>query len=512
MLELPPVGTVVANKYRIEALLAQGGMGAVFRARHQLMGKAVALKWLHPDLAGDPEAVGRFLREARAAARIRHPNVVEVHDVGVHEGSLFMVMELLEGETFERLLERGDMPIPQALRLLIGAMHGVAAVHQHGIVHRDIKPQNVFVVYNALHPEGLAKVLDFGISKLNDDQQRGNQLTQTGFVVGTPMYMSLEQMNGDKDVDARADIYSFGVLLYRALTGTPPFDGNTFAALAVQVATHKPPTVKELRPELPTSLDNVVMKAISRAREHRHESIEQLIGELTLLASTEGFLGQMTQPSATPPVITPKRGGEPKPQPDFGRHAQPQAETEPRLPGDVALEEPLLNKSDSFEVSMRSLGRTTRRHVLLKWVAGLVLLGILWAALRSTDSAPVEARAQGAAKSQRQQPSLQGLEPTPTSAAVPTDTLLPLPAPADAPSIPEPADESPPHGAREAKKERRASRPQGQEASVPAVSVASSPAPAATLPEPAAANPPDSTPPLTATGRRSGRLTRDDFR
>ena len=306
MSNLPPIGTLVADKYRIEAMLGEGGMGAVFRARHEVMDKLVALKWLQPNRAEDPAFRDRFIREARVAARIRHTNVVDVYDVGVHHGALFMVMELLHGEGFDRILERGCLPIPAALRLLVGSMKGVAAAHECQIIHRDIKPENIFVVYDAEHPDGLAKVLDFGISKLTDESRALPRVTNTGATLGTPLYMSFEQMNGWPNIDQRTDVYSFGVLLYRALTGAHPFDGENYAALAIAVATHQPRTPKQRRPELPGAIDSIVMKAMARDRNDRHATLHELIDALTLLASTEGFLGQMTQPSASPPLLTPK--------------------------------------------------------------------------------------------------------------------------------------------------------------------------------------------------------------
>src|SRR5688572_14355038 len=283
-------------------------MSAVFRAHHELMDKPVALKWLRPELAVRPEAKDRFMREARASARIKHPNVVDVHDVGVHEGALFLVMELMEGESFADLIAHGNISIPHAIRLLLGAMEGVAMAHEHGIVHRDIKPENIFVVRNRVYPDGIAKILDFGISKLTDEGgARG--LTKTGHTVGTPEYMSMEQMTGDPDVDGRADVYSFGVLLYRALTGTSPFTGETFAAIAVNVATSTPRPPRELRPDLPPALEQVVMKAMARNREHRYPSIRALIDALTFLGSTQGFLSQMPHPAGGPPLLTPTPNG-----------------------------------------------------------------------------------------------------------------------------------------------------------------------------------------------------------
>jgi serine/threonine protein kinase len=283
---LPALGSVVAEKYRIESLLGQGGMGAVFRAHHELLDKRVALKWLHPGMAQNKEVQERFVREARAAARIRHPNVVQVFDVGVHDGELFLVMELLEGASFEDLLSRGSMPLARALALLTDAMRGAAAAHECGIVHRDIKPENIVVVSDASHPEGLAKLLDFGISKLHDEGPGARNITKTGLAMGTPEYMSMEQLQGAKDVDLRTDIYSFGVVLYRTLTGVSPFEADTLADVVVKIATYRPPAPSQLRPELSEGLSRVVMKAMAYDRAERYANMEELIQAL-LGASVE---------------------------------------------------------------------------------------------------------------------------------------------------------------------------------------------------------------------------------
>jgi hypothetical protein len=296
---LPTPGTLIADKYRIEELLGRGGMGAVFRARHELMDSYVALKLLHPEFSHASDSRQRFVREARAAARIRHPNVVQVFDVGLHEGTLFMVMELLQGLSFEAILAEGALPVPRALSLLINAMRGVAEAHAHGIVHRDIKPENIFVTRDPRSLDGVAKVLDFGISKLTDES--AHNLTQTGEVLGTPEYMSFEHMSGARDLDARSDVYSFGVLLYRALTGISPFDADSVAAIAVRVATHRPPPPGQLRPGLPSVLDEVVMKAMAFDRNDRYPNMLALIEALTHVASSEGYLQALPPQASSSP-------------------------------------------------------------------------------------------------------------------------------------------------------------------------------------------------------------------
>jgi serine/threonine protein kinase len=299
---LPALGSLVAGKYRVETLLGQGGMGAVFRARHELMDKHVALKWLHPRLWVHEEAKERFVREARMVARIRHPNVVEIFDVCAGDDALFMVMELLEGESFDRLLVRGTEPITHALAILLDAMAGVAAAHARGIVHRDIKPENIFVSRVEGAPGPVTKILDFGISKLVQDGV-GGSATKTGTTMGTPAYMSPEHMRAARDLDARADVYSFGVLLYRLLTGELPYGEDTFANVAVKQATTRPPSAKELRPDLPSYLSDLVTKAMAYDREQRYPSLTALMEALRPVTTDSSYMSMLTSPSGEVPKL-----------------------------------------------------------------------------------------------------------------------------------------------------------------------------------------------------------------
>jgi serine/threonine protein kinase len=285
---LPGPGTLIAGKYLIERELGAGGMGTVYAARHQLMEKRVALKWLRPEVATGT-ARGRFLREARAVSRIQHPNVVDVYDVGEHEGALFLVMECLEGETLGAFLQRQTPPLDLLVRLLLPAMRGVARAHAEGIVHRDIKPENIFLVHDEEHPDGLAKVLDFGISKLSDDPVQGT-VTQTGAVVGTPAYMCKEQLNGTRDLDGRVDVYAFGVVLYQALAGELPYGGGSFMELVVRIATATPTPLAELRPDLPAELSAIVHRAMAREREDRYASLQDFVRALSTFAVASGCI------------------------------------------------------------------------------------------------------------------------------------------------------------------------------------------------------------------------------
>lgn len=279
-------------------MLGAGGMGIVFEASNELTEKRVAIKVLQPHFAARPEHVQRMLREAQASARIRHPNVVDVFDVGSEGDTPFLVMEYLEGETLAAKLARGVLSTPEALALLVPAMRGVAAGHACGIIHRDVKPENIFLSRQADRQELVPKVLDFGISKVSSLSGEDLSLTASGTTLGTPLYMSYEQLSGLRDVDGRADVYAFGVILYEALTGRTPFRAETLGSLAVQIATTTPMLPSELRPGLRLGLDDVVMRAIARSRDARFGSLDALILALSPFTGEGGpVLGLDTLPA-----------------------------------------------------------------------------------------------------------------------------------------------------------------------------------------------------------------------
>ena len=277
---MPKPGDLIAAKYRIEQLIGVGGMGAVFSATHQYTGKRVALKWMLPELAKDEDAVRRFMREARAAGRISHPNVVDVYDVGQHDDSYFLVMEYLQGEPLTSALARRDLTPTEVLTLLLPAMRGVAAAHRQGVVHRDLKPDNIFLAYEEDGVRREAKVLDFGISKLASDDQPSMHLTRTGAVIGTPYYMSPEQIRGTGEIDHRSDVYAFGVILYESLGGRVPFMAETYGALVLEIATGTPTPLTELVPNLPVELSRIVLRAMARDVNARYASMDELAAAL----------------------------------------------------------------------------------------------------------------------------------------------------------------------------------------------------------------------------------------
>jgi serine/threonine-protein kinase len=295
-------GVLLADRYRVVRVLGRGGMGLVAEARNVITDKRVAVKALHEDVARDPEMSQRLIREATAACRIRHPNVVDVYDVIRDGASIMLVMELLEGESLRALFDRGRLPVGELLAILIPAMHGVAEAHRQGVIHRDVHPGNIFL---ANEPNGTRtpQVLDFGISKIGGDEPHGaqNSLTKSGMTMGTPLYMSYEQLISARDVDLRTDVHSFGVVLYEGLTGQVPYDGENFAAIAMQIVNGNPVPPRELNPEIPVALERLVLRAMARNREDRVASVEALIDGL------KPFMQGASLPQAAPEPAPPSR-------------------------------------------------------------------------------------------------------------------------------------------------------------------------------------------------------------
>ena len=250
------VGDLLAGRYELEELVGAGGMSSVYRAHDRVLERRVALKVLHQHFSDDDEYVQRFLREARTVASLSHPNVVTVIDRGEHEGRQFIVFEYVDGQNLKRLIERnGPAPVERALELAIQIARGLGAAHERGLVHRDVKPQNVL-----LNGDGEAKVTDFGIAR-EIDVQRG--MTQTGTVLGTSDYISPEQAQG-RHVDEHTDVYSLGVVLYELLTGELPFAGENFVAVAMGHINDPPPSLLAKRPDVPPRVAAAVARALAK--------------------------------------------------------------------------------------------------------------------------------------------------------------------------------------------------------------------------------------------------------
>jgi len=271
--ETSPVGELIDGRYRVEALIGLGGMGAVYRATNTRLGRPVALKLLRRDLAHDAGHVKRFLREVQAVSRLSHPHIITVHDFGQTDaGLLYIAMELLEGQTLQELLEeRAHVPAARVLAIGSQICGALAAAHESGVVHRDLKPENV-VLGRAAGESDYVKVLDFGVAKL-DAEDAQPKLTQTGYVVGTPAYMSPEQI-ADKSVTAKADLYALGCVLYECLVGRPPFASRTLMELIAAHTKKDVPPLAEVWPlvEVPDGLEPLLRDLLEKHPACRPES------------------------------------------------------------------------------------------------------------------------------------------------------------------------------------------------------------------------------------------------
>jgi eukaryotic-like serine/threonine-protein kinase len=264
------VGELIAGRYELEKLVGSGGMSNVFRAHDRLLERTVALKILHEQYTRDEEYVERFRREARAVAQLTHPNIVTVIDRGEQEGRQFIVFEYIDGENLKELTNRGPLDVREAIRLSLQVAHALSFAHERGLVHRDVKPQNVL-----LNEDSQAKVTDFGIARSLDV----HGVTQTGTVLGTSDYIAPEQARGQK-VDPKTDIYSLGVVLYELLTGDVPYAGDNFVAVAMRHVNEPVPSVIERRPDCPTRLDLAIQRAMAKDPDDRFESMAHFVNEL----------------------------------------------------------------------------------------------------------------------------------------------------------------------------------------------------------------------------------------
>ncbi len=311
-------GTVLAGKYRVERLIGQGGMGVVVEARHTTLDDRVALKFLLPEYAAHPEASQRFLREARAAVRIKSAHVARVSDVGtLDSGAPYMVMDFLEGSDASHGLSQGQvLPLHEAVDYIVQACDALAEAHSLGIVHRDIKPANLFVTR---HQDGspFVKLLDFGISKVGSEVGGADGLTRTTATMGSALYMSPEQIRQSKSVDHRTDIYALGVSLYEMLTGRQPFIAENFAALCVEIATGTPTPLRELRPDVPPEFAATLERAYARDLNTRFQSVGELVVALSpwapprtqpIIERIARAAGLVPRFSSSPPPADPGRG------------------------------------------------------------------------------------------------------------------------------------------------------------------------------------------------------------
>jgi serine/threonine-protein kinase len=275
-------GDILAGKYRVERVIGSGGMGIVVAARHQQLDQLVAIKFVRDEAIGDEGAVERFLREARAAVKLKSEHAAKVLDVGTLEsGAPYMVMEFLEGRDLGQVLENdGPLPIVAVTEWVLQACEAVAEAHAAGIVHRDLKPQNLFLARTVGGLQGI-KVLDFGVSKLMHSMSGElGSLTRTRTMLGSPLYMAPEQMRSARDVNATADVWAFGVVLFELLTGRWPFEAETMPELCLKVVSEPPLSLAQLRPETPASLVRVVERCLSKDPTARFANAAELASAL----------------------------------------------------------------------------------------------------------------------------------------------------------------------------------------------------------------------------------------
>ena len=288
------IGTIIGN-YQVRELLGEGGMGKVYLALHPGIGRRAAVKVLHANLALDPQLVSRFFTEARATNAITHPSIVDIYDYGtLADGTPYIVMEYLEGRTLKDELAERQPLIVVALDWACQVAEALAAAHAKQVVHRDLKPENLFVVEDPRVPgHKQLKILDFGIAKLQKDplsSAEHSHQTRTGVLMGTPLYMSPEQCLGVKEVDARSDIYSLGVIVYEMLTGSPPFVSQGVGAVINMHINQAPEPPTALNPNVTPELEAAVLKALEKSPDTRYASMYELLGDLqdALAAANDG--------------------------------------------------------------------------------------------------------------------------------------------------------------------------------------------------------------------------------
>jgi serine/threonine-protein kinase len=324
-------GTML-GKYQIVCRLGSGGMGSVYEAVHTGIAKPVAIKTLSNRLASEPRAQTRFLREAAAASRLNHPHVVDVNDYGAEDGVTYIVMELLRGEDLAGMLARepAGMPIDVTADVMLAVCAGVFAAHEAGVIHRDLKPQNIFLAHTAIG-DVVPKVLDFGISKLLDEQM-SQTLTGTGTVMGTTPYLSPEQVAGHP-VDGRSDQYTLGVILYECVTGRRPHDGDSLFAIMRSIADGQFVRPRQLRPDIPPAFEAVILRAMGFPPDRRYESVHALGQALLPFGSAKGrviwadYFGTERGAENTAPLPA---SNSPRPEPIFpppGRAGRPESYT-----------------------------------------------------------------------------------------------------------------------------------------------------------------------------------------
>jgi eukaryotic-like serine/threonine-protein kinase len=300
------VGTSIAGKYRLERALARGGMGSVWVARHLHLDVEVAIKFMAPELAASAEGRARFEREAKASAQLKTANVVQIHDYGIEDDTPYLVMELLEGDSLEtRLRREGRLSLPATLAIVEPVCKALRRAHEVGLVHRDLKPGNIFIARQG-GGEEIVKVLDFGIAKSLDPAQ-GSAVTRTGTLLGSPAYMSPEQTRRSKQIDHRSDLWSLGVVVFECLTGQVPFVGEEIVDLLVAICRDPIPIPSTLVPSLGPEVDRFLARSLAREPEQRFQSapeFAQAFAELVLAGGPRPSTAEDRPPMKRSPAVS----------------------------------------------------------------------------------------------------------------------------------------------------------------------------------------------------------------
>jgi serine/threonine-protein kinase len=299
------IGQVVDQKYKILRRIGEGGMGAVYEAEHVVIGRKVAVKVLHANVAEQQESVTRFEREAQAAARIGNDHILDVLDVGsLPSGARYMVCEFLEGETLAaRLKQRRALEPQEVLPMALQLLNGLGAAHAAGVVHRDLKPDNIFLLRQKAGWTDFVKIIDFGISKFQAMAgDSGMRMTATGIVMGTSYYLSPEQARGTPEADHRSDLYTVGVILYELVTGQLPFSAASFNDLLFKIVLEKPKPPKVVVPAIDDAFSDLILKAMERDRDYRFQSAQEFAVALEAWAEQMGLTGPRGMLSSHPPT------------------------------------------------------------------------------------------------------------------------------------------------------------------------------------------------------------------
>lgn len=378
-------GTVLLGKYVVERVVGKGGMGIVAAARHMELGELFAIKLLLESDLEHPEPIERFLREARASAKLKSQHAVRVHDFGrLPSGTPYMVMEYLAGQDLRQLLQtRGSLTIEEAVQYVLEACEAVAEAHAMGIVHRDIKPANLFLVRRPAAPS-IIKVLDFGISKELDPQERvGADLTRTGSLLGSPNYMSPEQMTHVKDADARSDVWSLGIVLFQLITGKLPFQGSVLTEVVARVLTEDVPRPRSLRSSIPAELEAIVLRCLEKKPEKRFQSVNELAAALRLMISNEPPRIRATEFSLADTLQ--------RPQLDDGRAPPIPVAPEPRtVSTEVTISETEVPTRNAWgqEATEKSLRRNKQGLVAFGAAATVLIGGSIYVMLGTNPETP----------------------------------------------------------------------------------------------------------------------------